>query len=171
MGDRRASQVDESAGRVLRAIVVAGASLVLTSCAPQSAEQTTQAEIAGPAAVVNGETIEISGQRIHVFGYDAPHRDAYCGNTDVANQATLALSNFVASRTVSCALNSADNSDHLTATCDVGGADLGAHMVAAGWGRDQPRSKNFPYANEEQEARIAGRGVWALQCPANIWGD
>ncbi len=36
------------------------------------------AEIAGPATVVDGDTIEINGERIRLHGIDAPESDQLC---------------------------------------------------------------------------------------------
>ena len=37
-----------------------------------------QADITGPARVVNGDTIDIAGQRIRLFGIDAPESGQTC---------------------------------------------------------------------------------------------
>lgn len=127
--------------------------------------------IQGVASVVDGDTIEIHGTRIRLSGFDTPESGARCGDTNVYQAASLALSDFVAQRTVSCTPTGTDNYNRTVATCSVGGTDLGDYMVSQGWGRDWPRYSNGAYADEEATARAAPRGLWALSCPADLWGD
>ncbi len=36
------------------------------------------AEISGPARVVDGDTLEVAGERIRLYGIDAPEKDQTC---------------------------------------------------------------------------------------------
>lgn len=158
---------------------VVAVALALTNCSVEGADQKSEAKqtttgansIAGIASVVDGDTIEIHGQRIRLSGYDTPESGARCGDTNVYQSASLALSDFIANQTVSCAPTGADRYDRVTPTCSAGGTDLGEYVVSQGWGRDWPRYSGGAYADEEQAARNAGRGLWSLECPANLWGD
>jgi endonuclease YncB( thermonuclease family) len=159
---------------------VIAVSLALANCSVEAAKerQADQAaataepnQIVGVASVVDGDTIEIHNQRIRLSGYDTPESGARCGQTNVYQSASLALSDFIANRTVSCVPTGTDQYDRVTATCSVGGTDLGEYVVSQGWGRDWPRYSNGAYADEEATARAARRGLWGLQCPADLWGD
>jgi endonuclease YncB( thermonuclease family) len=60
----------------------------------------------GRASVIDGDTIEIHGQRIRLFGIDAPEAGQTC-NVDgqhyrCGQQAALALSDFIKARPVAC---------------------------------------------------------------------
>jgi endonuclease YncB( thermonuclease family) len=121
--------------------------------------------------VTDGDTIEIHGTSIRLSGFDAPEHGRRCGAVNVGQQSALALSDFIGSRTVHCALTGARTHEHYVATCSVGGVDLGEHMVEQGWARDWPRYSRGAYADEEARARAARRGVWGLACPANLWGN
>jgi endonuclease YncB( thermonuclease family) len=125
----------------------------------------------GIASVVDGDTIEIHDQRIRLSGFDTPESGKRCGDTNVYQSASLALSDFIANRTVTCTPTGTDRYDRVTATCSVGGTDLGDYVVSQGWGRDWPRYSNGAYADEEAAARAGRRGLWALSCPADLWGD
>jgi len=159
---------------------VIAALVMLASCSMQAPQGTSSTEatlttesnqIIGVASVVDGDTIEIHDQRIRLSGYDTPERGARCGDANVYQAAALALSDFVANRTVTCTPTGTDSYNRVTATCSVAGTDLGAFVVSQGWGRDWPRYSNGAYADEEATARRQSRGLWGLQCPADLWGE
>lgn len=154
-------------------VIALGLSLVNCSVQPsaKSAETQTETTIAGTASVIDGDTIEIHGRRIRLSGFDTPERGARCGDVNVYQRAALALSDFIGQRTVTCTPTGVDNYDRVVASCGVDGTDLGEHVVAQGWGRDWPRYSNGAYADEESDARENRRGIWGLECPADLWGE
>ncbi|RIJ22069.1 thermonuclease family protein [Henriciella barbarensis] len=145
--------------------VIAGCSVGSTAAEPAIEE------LAGVASVIDGDTIEIHGKRVRLSGYDTPERGARCGDVNVYQQAALALSDFIGSRTVTCDVSGEDRWDRAIAVCDVAGVDIGEFMVSTGWGRDWPRYSDGRYADEEARAREAGANVWSPTCPADLWGD
>lgn len=128
-------------------------------------------QIIGTASVIDGDTIEIHGDRIRLDGYDAPERGSMCGQVNVYQKASLALSDLVGRRTVTCETSGKDRYGRFIATCEVGGQSLAEYMVSEGWARDWPKYSHGAYAYEERSARNARRGVWGLDCPADLWGD
>ncbi len=60
----------------MRALAIAAALLLLTS--PALAQGIT-----GPARVVDGDTIDVAGQRIRLYGIDAPEKNQTCQIEDV----------------------------------------------------------------------------------------
>jgi endonuclease YncB( thermonuclease family) len=52
-------------------------------------------QIAGAASVVDGDTIEIHGERIRLDGFDTPERGSLCGSVNVYKEAAFALSGIV----------------------------------------------------------------------------
>ena len=64
--------------------------------------------IAGVASVVDGDTIEIHGEKIRLSGYDTPERGARCGDVNVYKKAAMALSDFIGNRTVTCDVTDTD---------------------------------------------------------------
>jgi hypothetical protein len=70
------------------------------------------ADLTGRASVIDGNTIEIHGQRIRLFGIDAPESQQLCQaggeSYRCGQQAALALSAHIAARPATCARRDID---------------------------------------------------------------
>lgn len=121
-------------------------------------------DVAGNARAIDGDTIEISGQRIRFSGIDAPERAQVCGSEHPGSQARLALARMIEGRTVECSESGSDRYGRTLAECRAGGVNLSSRMVSDGWAWDYAQYSNGRYAGEERQARAAGRGVWSMDC-------
>jgi len=122
--------------------------------------------LVGAARVVDGDTLDVAGDRIRLFGIDAPEKGQTCTDAsgvpwDCGGHATAALAQLVAAGVV-CEGNERDRYQRLVASCRVGGADVGAALVEAGAAFAYARYSAM-YVPHEARARAAGRGVWAGQ--------
>jgi len=121
------------------------------------------AEIVGRASVIDGDTIEVHGQRIRLFGIDAPESAQLCLADDrhwrCGQQAALALDERIAGRAVVCAEKDRDRYDRIVAVCYAGDQDLNAWLVAEGWALAY-RRYSTDYVDEEETARAGHKGVW-----------
>jgi endonuclease YncB( thermonuclease family) len=135
------------------------ATLVLSALATLPAVAQT-----GPVRVIDGDTIDVAGTRIRLWGIDAPEAKQMCerlGNTYACGQeATAHLRALVAAAEVVCEARVKDRYGRTVAICRVGLVDVGAAMVRDGWALAFVRY-SADYAAQEQEARLAGRGMWA----------
>ena len=154
-------------------VVVLFAILGLAACQPSApvSSQETNGTLEGTASVIDGDTIEIHGERIRLGGIDSPERGAVCGSVNVYRKAAFALSDFIGVRAVRCDLTGQDSYDRYIGNCRAGGEGLGTHMVREGWARDWPRYSGGAYAGAENDAREARRGIWGMDCPADLWGQ
>ena len=116
--------------------------------------------IAGPAWVVDGDTIRIEGQPIRLAGLDAPELHQTCergGRPYACGEAARAeLRRMTVNAVVTCAIRKRDKYRRLLGQCAVHGEDIGASLVGRGFA-----VAYGGYAREEEEARRAGAGLWA----------
>jgi endonuclease YncB( thermonuclease family) len=122
-------------------------------------------EIAGVASVVDPDTIEIHGQRIRLHGIDAPESSQTCldagGRTWRCGQrAALALQDLIGRRTVTCDERDVDRYGRVVGRCLLGEVDINEWLVAQGLALAY-RRYSLDYAAAEDQARGAGRGMWA----------
>lgn len=121
--------------------------------------------LAGQASVIDGDTLEIHGTRIRLWGIDAPESTQLCRGEDskpyrCGAQAANDLDSFIARRMVSCVPVNLDQYGRTVATCSVNGVDLGEWLVRSGLALDWPQYSKAKYDGVQREAEHAGRGIW-----------
>src|ERR1700751_2755976 len=94
-------------------------------------------DFVGQASVVDGDTLEIHGIRIRLWGVDAPASSQLCRGADsnlyrCGAKAANDLDSFIARRPVNCTPVAQDQYGRTVATCSVGGADIGEWLPAQG---------------------------------------
>ena len=131
-----------------------------------SASSTSGSAIVGPASVIDGDTIEIHGSRIRFDGIDAPELGQTCRSNGrdlpCSRQAAFHLADRIGRRPVSCEPQGTDRYGRTLAICLEGGEDLNGMMVRDGQAVAYRRYSDR-YVATENEARRAGRGVWATE--------
>lgn len=121
------------------------------------------AVIEGVPQIIDGDTLDIKGNRIRLAGMNAPEtgrsRNDQNGRARMCGRdAAAAMDSLVGGKTVRCAVIGEDDYGRAVAVCRAAGADVGAEMVGAGFALDSPSYKPS-YARIEAEARAAGRGL------------
>lgn len=110
----------------------------LTACAPSS--QTT---ISGPANVIDGDTIRVKGEKVRLWGIDAPENDTAAGKGS-----TSFLRSRIEGREVFCEERSRrDRWGRMVAKCTHQGEDVARIMVQAGYAKDWPKYSGGYYAD------------------------
>lgn len=123
--------------------------------------------IIGRASVIDGDTIEIGGQRIRLHGIDAPESAQQCQDSRARSYACGRIAAqkldelLAASRPTRCVEKDRDRYGRIVATCfRADGKDSGALMVRGGHALDWPRYSQGAYAAAQEEAKAARAGVW-----------
>ncbi|MER9494162.1 thermonuclease family protein [Mesorhizobium sp. M0320] len=123
--------------------------------------------IAGVASVIDGDTIEIHGQRIRFNGIDAPESRQLCKNANGADypcgrRSAQALDAFLAaSRPVQCTFVTWDRYGRFVGDCRrADGASAAAWMVEQGQALDWARYSHGAYAGQQATAKAAKVGIW-----------
>ncbi|MEO0937963.1 MAG: thermonuclease family protein [Pseudomonadota bacterium] len=132
------------------------------------------ADISGPIRVIDADTIDVGGQRVRLYGIDAPEIDQTCATEHgVAYHCGQWVRQKVAERfqhrIARCTALTIDRYGRRVATCDVGGADMGQVLVQEGWAFAY-RRYSMAYDLDEKGAAIRDAGLHALrvQSPAQF---
>ena len=133
--------------------------LVTVAPAPTAASNA----ITGQPRIIDGDTIEVAGERIRLHGIDAPESKQTCewpGKTIPCGRlATLALMDLTAGAEVTCKTREKDRYGRWVAVCyDPDGFDIGRNMVHTGWALAY-RQYSTDYVGTEDNSREAKRGM------------
>lgn len=123
-------------------------------------------DLTGKARVVDGDEMEIDGQRIRLHGIDAPDLDQTCTGRkgDVAHCGRLAaqaLTRLLGGQAVTCKAVARDEKGRLLATCTFGPFSINEQMVLDGWALADPKDGE-PYRRAQAFAEARKEGLWRL---------
>jgi len=125
--------------------------------------------IQGVASVIDGDTIEIHGERFRIEGIDAPESSQICLNGSrqwrCGQQSAAALDHLLEHEVVACVVLGQDKYRRNLGECRMGGTDIADWMVREGWAVAY-RKYSQQYVGAEEEAHQAGRNLWAGQFEA-----
>jgi endonuclease YncB( thermonuclease family) len=117
------------------------------------------------ASPVDGDTLDLAGDRVRLFGIDAPER----GEPGAA-ESTAHLRRLLSGKAVTCRTIERDRYDRAVSLCDAGGADLSLAQVRAGhavvwcyYVRKNRPAMLATFQRAEAEAKRERRGMWARQ--------
>ena len=138
--------------------------LALLAAAALADMATAQDVLSGQARVIDGDTIEVRGQRVRLHGIDAPESAQDCA--DAAGRsygcgriATRALASMAGRAPVACQVRDRDRYGRYVAVCYRDGVDLNAWMVSLGHALAYRRYSQ-DYVGHENAARAGQRGIW-----------
>jgi len=127
------------------------------------------AVVAGVATVIDGDTIDIHGERFRIEGIDAPESSQQCfrGVTSwpCGRQSSLALDEYIRGKTVHCTVIGQDRYRRNIGECTAAGVDIANWMVQEGWAVAY-RKYSMRYVPTEDGAHRAGKNMWSGQFEA-----
>lgn len=134
--------------------------VLLAACTP------APPTIMGRASVIDGDTLEIHGQRIRLWGVDAPEGRQSCDAADgsvygCGRLAANRLDQHLQYKAVACFEEDTDRYGRMVARCEVDGADVGAWLVRQGYAVRYARYAGRAYVGEEADAQRDRIGVWS----------
>jgi endonuclease YncB( thermonuclease family) len=114
--------------------------------------------------VIDGDTIEIHGQRVRLFGIDAPESRQPCTSDGTVwrcgQKAAFALADLVGWDWVRCENLGWDRYKRIVGICYLDDLSINSWMVRQGWALDYTQYSKGRFAKEEAEARLMKRGIW-----------
>jgi len=128
------------------------------------APSVARADITGKPRVIDGDTIEIAGERIRLHGIDAPEKNQTCKTKhgkayDCGRLATIALRDLIWNQEVTCRGDRRDGNKHLIAKCFIGRIDLGEQIVLTGRAVADTKDSD-DYLRAEEGAKRLKQGLW-----------
>ncbi len=120
-------------------------------------------DLSGAARIVDGDTLEIAGDRVRLHAVDAPEAGQRCrdraGRTWECGAAATRALRRLARGGLRCEGRERDPYGRLVAKCYAGDRDVAEVLVRAGAIFAYPEY-GLDYVEAEKEALFAGRGVW-----------
>jgi endonuclease YncB( thermonuclease family) len=121
--------------------------------------------IAGRATVIDGDTLEIHGERIRILNVDAPESRQNCQamNDDewrCGQWAANKLAEWIGQLTVTCETTRKDQYGRWLARCDVAGVSVANWLAGHGWAVPYRDCKCEEVRAASKDAELRNAGIW-----------
>lgn len=120
--------------------------------------------ISGGAIAQDGDSLDIGGKRIRLFGIDAPEFDQTCQKDDASwpcgEAAKAQLAELMAGQRVECIGQGVDQYGRMLGICSAGRTQLNQVMAEQGWALAF-RQFSDAYVAAELQAKAQRRGIWS----------
>lgn len=120
--------------------------------------------VAGVATAADGDSLVIGGQRVRLFGIDAPELAQTCqkdgSEWSCGSAAQEQLAALVAGQRTECQGQGSDQHGRILAVCSAGGEELNRVLVEQGWALAY-RQFSDRYLAAELHAKTHRLGIWS----------
>jgi endonuclease YncB( thermonuclease family) len=122
--------------------------------------------IEGRASVIDGDTIDIHGERIRILDIDAPELDQTCSvrgggkSWSCGQWAARALSEWLSRYSVTCETMGTDNAGRWLANCDLAGVSIANWMAGHGWAVPNQDCACEEVRDASAHAKKTNAGIW-----------
>ena len=139
--------------------------IVLSAPSAPSEVRAATVVLNGVARVIDGDTLELPGERVRLHGIDAPETHQRCRDPHgqwyaCGQQATDRLHSWIRNRPVTCTVSTRDRYGRVIGVCHADGVNLNARLVREGLALAYRRYSS-DYIVEEAQARAQRHGMWA----------
>lgn len=143
--------------------------MIATTCALWAGAADAET-LTGRAAIVDGDSIVIGGERVHILDVDAPESAQFCfkkaesleqGAWHCGQQAAAALSERIGQQRVTCDTLAKGARNGWLARCNVAGQDLAEWLAASGWAVPSHSCKCEVVRSAADRAKAAQLGIWS----------
>ncbi len=126
----------------------------------------TAPDTAATARVVDGDTLDLGGVVIRLWGIDAPESRQTCAGKDgqtysCGRDATAVLPELTRRKAVQCDKRDQDRYGRTVSVCRTEAGEINAAMVRRGWAVDYTRYSGGRYKAEEAAAKAEKLGLWS----------
>ena len=120
--------------------------------------------LSGRVTVIDGDTLEMHGQRIRLHGIDAPESGQSCADKNgtiyrCGQVSAKQMASYVRGKTVNCNVTDRDRYGRLVAACFINGEDINERLVFEGWALAY-RHYSRDYVRSETQAKRNSAGMW-----------
>jgi endonuclease YncB( thermonuclease family) len=127
--------------------------------------------ISGAVHIIDGDTLEMQGERVRILDIDAPETRQTCRRSDgvvvpCGQLATAALAGLIGSRSVTCGLFERDRYGRWLGRCSVGGDDVANWLALHGLAIPYRSCACVAVRGLSLYARWNERGIWATDFQA-----
>jgi endonuclease YncB( thermonuclease family) len=128
------------------------------------------ADLNGPVRVIDGDTLDMDGIRIRLWGIDAPEKKQTCEGKDglvyeCGRDSAAVMHELTRDKAVECETRGRDRYRRVVAVCRTESGEINAAIVRRGWAVDWPKYSQGRYRTDEEAARAEGLGICRFEMP------
>ena len=116
------------------------------------------------ATVTDGDSLILNGEKIRLWGIDAPELNQTCAKAGTTwacgEEAKTALTSLVTDKPVTCQTEDIDRYNRIVAECFIGNQSINARLVKNGWAIAY-RRYSMAFVDEEKTAQQKEVGIWS----------